>query len=452
MILKDHLMMKSNKNLENIARNLSLRGFSRVDKAGKVNLIYNNLQNSEIIENAISNTTNSSKVLLSKVVNANGTLDYTSLKNAFLENYKSKSTFYSAFNLIQEFGLLYEIDQEENILCEIPSEIFPNLQTIMKNKFPDINVEDVEPEESEEDVESEKIDTIAEILQKFALKTILKSLLEEAGIPKSGTKKEIIDRLLTKTEYYIGDLLDVLFQKPVLQDICIEMNIPKSGNKSKVIDRILIKTGEKEETDVAYFAQSSRRKATVLGKSARIKQKESETQEPVIVPEEKVLHLEEVSQDLSTEEIQEQEPKLLVEEIFEYLSTLDLDQAGISNELALEASVTTTLKNDRIFKNQGVTIERGSKSIRDNKQMPDIIIQKGSEKIYVEAKFIDQTHPTKTINSAKSQIVDFSSDYGKENIIFLFYDRDGKMGPQDIGRFKKMTGGRFVYWTQDDFQ
>lgn len=74
----------------------------------------------------------------------------------------------------------------------------------------------------------------------------LRDLLEEAGLKKSGNKRQLIDRIINETGYTLDYILSWLFKKDPLIEICEKMGLSSTGDKTAIINRILSKLGYKE--------------------------------------------------------------------------------------------------------------------------------------------------------------------------------------------------------------
>ena len=212
MQLKEVLMDKTSRELDNIARNLGVRGYTSLTKDGKIDLLCKNLPNSDVLGSAIEHQTPSARYLLILLITANGSLPYYDLRQKFAEKYRASSTYYDAYRSILDAGLIGEAEtDDEESLSSIPDELQTQLTEIIRTQYPDdatlLQTEKIEAVEEE----PQKIQGMNDILELYSQKSQLQTLLEEAGAPKSGTKKELIERLLTKTKYRPIELLDILF-------------------------------------------------------------------------------------------------------------------------------------------------------------------------------------------------------------------------------------------------
>ena len=406
-----------------------------------------NLPNNEILGSAVEHLTPSARYLLILLITANGSLPYYDLRQKFAEKYRASSTYYDAYGSVLDSGLAGEFETgDEGSTSIIPDELQIQLTEIIRTKYPDDAT--LLPTEKIEEVEEEpqKIQSINDILVLYSQKVELQTLLEEAGVAKTGTKNELVERILNKTTYKAWILLDILFSKAILQDICKTLGIPSSGIKPKLIERITTKVGF-TNIDPAYFASSSRRPKDevierpkiVLGKYGVEPQIGQEEDKDSFITEEK-----------QSKVIIQQK---LTKEVFDFLSNkLKLHHSIINDDSDLEASVYSALMSDYL-KEKGIET-RPYKNKDSGTDRPDYVITNGSEEIYLEVKYTDQKHPQNTINETHIQYSKFKADHKDSDIIILIYDRDGKISkgyPNDIERFEKLTSGLFKYLTQDDF-
>ncbi|MEE9173628.1 MAG: SAP domain-containing protein [Thermoplasmata archaeon] len=104
---------------------------------------------------------------------------------------------------------------------------------------------------------------LATLLNTFFLKDDLQSLLEDANLPVSGTKDELIDRLLEEADYSPEELLNYHY-KDDLKEFCEDLDLPVSGRKDELVDRLIefllgIEIEEAEEEEEPAPAPRPRR-------------------------------------------------------------------------------------------------------------------------------------------------------------------------------------------------
>ncbi|ADC70155.1 conserved hypothetical protein [Methanocaldococcus sp. FS406-22] len=99
----------------------------------------------------------------------------------------------------------------------------------------------------------DKLDLLVDILETYFQKWELQQFLEEAGLKKSGNKKELAERIIKESDYDFTYLLSRL-TKDELFDIVetyFEIKLPKSTTKQELLDIIFenIDMDEIEETE-----------------------------------------------------------------------------------------------------------------------------------------------------------------------------------------------------------
>jgi hypothetical protein len=97
-------------------------------------------------------------------------------------------------------------------------------------------------------------------LNKFLYKDTLEDIAFDYDLPYSGTKAQIIDRIVNNIP--LEEILDGYFYKDELKDICFELDLPVNGTKDDLIDSILNTITEiSEKTRGAYENASAVLKA-----------------------------------------------------------------------------------------------------------------------------------------------------------------------------------------------
>ncbi len=215
--------------------------------------------------------------------------------------------------------------------------------------------------------------------------------------------------------------------KPVLKWACEVLGCKVSGTKEELQTRVTEKLLQQQGTE----EKSVPKKRPAKQKKEAGDESPEKTVKPKAIPP--------------------PPPASLIDTIFDILKTIYIDYHGISDEDSLAASIATVLMNNAQLHTFGAKINRASTSQRDNKKQPDIVITKGdNERVFVESKYINQTHPTKSIGEAKEQFFNFAAEFGSNSGLFFFYDRDSKMPRQDIESFNKLGQGKVIYKTLDD--
>jgi hypothetical protein len=75
------------------------------------------------------------------------------------------------------------------------------------------------------------------ILVRYLYKEDVQDLLDELGLPVSGSKSDLVGRLMRSRDFDPGDALSFL-RKEELGDLCYELGMPVSGSRSDLIRRV----------------------------------------------------------------------------------------------------------------------------------------------------------------------------------------------------------------------
>ena len=80
--------------------------------------------------------------------------------------------------------------------------------------------------------------SLTTLLKYHVLKEDIQNVNRNLGVRVSGTKAELIEILLVETDRSPKGTLR-LFTKPILQDICRKLDLSRSGTKEQIIARII---------------------------------------------------------------------------------------------------------------------------------------------------------------------------------------------------------------------
>ncbi len=403
MSLRDLLTELSSTDLKDIARAHNIKGFSALNKDGVAALIDLNLQkmDDEVYGEIIHGLTSSQSFLLWLLSKKqNGVVLSNVIQGEFLEKFTRK-TYASALDWLMTLGFVFQRwnDEKEDDLLILPPEILPRIRKALKGLAFD--------QVKKEAPETEKVETLADILLELP-NGDLSGFCDDRGLPKSGTKDQLVQRIMGAG--LPPEEILALPSKPVLKWACEVLGCKVSGSKEDLQSRIM--------------------------------ERMSLVQEPAEKPEPKKRAPKPAPPPPPP-------PESLIDMVFNILNAIRIDYHGINDELSLAASIATLLMNDTQLRANAITIARLSTSQKNNKKMPDLIVTKGDmERIYVESKYINQTHPTNSTNEAKEQFFNFTGEFGQNSGIFYFYDKDKKMSGTDLENFRKQS--RVIYKTLDD--
>lgn len=379
MELKDLLGMSTLNELKAIARNLGVRGYTKLKKDGLVDLLVTSMQDPQSLEAALALLTRSGQHMVSILVEKKGELEYYKLLKEFSQQW-SKSTFYKAYRDLLDTGLIYEYwPDDETTLAIVPEEIIPNLEMLLG--VTEATVAEEEEELEEEDLE-EEIQYLDDFLSIFTTKVDLQGLLAQASVRTSGVKSELVTRLLYESGISPEEILDALFSKGILKEICREIGQPVSGTKPDLIQRILKHLPTEHERKVV-----EPEKAPVLAQKTKVK---------AIPREEK-----------------------LMDEVLDILDNIPIGEIALSRKVGdkekdIERMVLTALQTG--FRNRPVEIKGQAVGVVGKKIIiPDITID--YNKICIEIKYISDTADA---HRAIGQAANYADSYG--DVILYVYD------------------------------
>ncbi|MCI4327654.1 MAG: hypothetical protein L3K16_08515 [Thermoplasmata archaeon] len=75
------------------------------------------------------------------------------------------------------------------------------------------------------------------ILSRYLYKEDVQDLLEELGLPVTGSKPELVNRLARSPEFDPSEALSFL-RKEELADLCEEFGLPVSGSRPELVSRV----------------------------------------------------------------------------------------------------------------------------------------------------------------------------------------------------------------------
>lgn len=83
---------------------------------------------------------------------------------------------------------------------------------------------------------------LQKFMDKYLNKEEIKDLASEFDFKQSGTKKELIDRIISDPDFKLDDITSVLYKENV-QDICEDLGLKVTGTKDDLWDSIVEKLG-----------------------------------------------------------------------------------------------------------------------------------------------------------------------------------------------------------------
>lgn len=241
MDMHELLFSLTNEDLKELARINEIKGFSGLKKEDLAGLIYMNLYTMEnSLQDKFEGLPDSQKYFLTILAkNTSGTNLFNKIKSEFLQKYSS-STYYSALENLRSLALIFAVwdEEKQDDLLVIPSDFLSKIRKMTKELR--VNIKEEEQEE-----EKEEIKDVRDILN-YITKEELSWFCEDNNLAKSGTKEQIINRIM-ESKINISRILDIP-SKPILQEVCEILGLKISGRKEELKQSIIEKLNLKPKT------------------------------------------------------------------------------------------------------------------------------------------------------------------------------------------------------------
>ncbi|MGV9203863.1 MAG: SAP domain-containing protein [Promethearchaeia archaeon] len=420
--------------LKDICRTYDLNGYSRLRKDGLINLIKQNIKNpqfKEKIEELIPQN-GTTAFILKPILEGKGHREYSELREEVLKN-RSNSSFRTYFQMLLSNFILFESDAEDEDIIYLPDEFRSIAEKIMNENLDAEELEGVEAEEMEGE-EPTEIETLDDLLysKKYTTKKLLKRELEKLELSQSGTKDDLIARLLYESGGNVEDILNQVFAKVDLKEICREYNLFISGTKAELIARIVERLPVSKPNSV-YYKKPKRKDKTKATSSSKAKPKEvSQMASGQVKAQSQNTRVPQTEFDLS-------------EEIFTALDDFSLDINSISKQASLESTIFSFLKNLKNFKEEFKNIE-----IKRDPKEPVLVLSDGENKVAITVYFF---YKGRGISPQRRKISDnllsYQSKYSKD-LIYYVYDPNERLKVEDVEMFRNNI--KFIYRTERQFK
>ena len=422
--IKDLLPDKNVPSLIHVCKNLGLRGYTKLRKEGIVNLIRENVKNPQVQETIKYSIPDNGTValILKSLIDNKNELKYADLRNDILEK-RSNSTFRDNYRVLLAKSFIFEDEKSEDDVLYLPKEFSDIAKEVIEKR---IQEEEPKPEIEEvvEEQEQEKkiISTINQLLysKKFTSVSGIQKELMDRNLKISGTKNQLIERLLYESNEPIQNILGILFGKIELKEICRDFNLLVSGTKDTLIDRILENLPPTHPDKV----KSSIQEVEIV---------EGAVAEEVMgvasgLAEEKVSEIQPV------ELIQEEEPQMkIVEIVFNHLNNAWIDYKTITDNKSLAGIINTSLRN--LPNLRDAEIHRVDK-VREE---PIITIDKEGEVAAIFVWYFDKKKGYKAqMQKISLGIMTYSAQISKDVICYI-YDPEPKLSEEDIETFSSLS-------------
>jgi len=435
--IKDLLPDKKLQTLIHICQIFGLRGYTKLRKEGIINLISENFKNPQFQDSIRFLIPDNGTVALifKSFIDNNNEITYKDLRKEVTQK-RSGSTFRDNYRALMAKYILFEDEKSESDIHYLPEEYMNIAKEIIEKRIkeePEPELEP-EPEEVEEIKEKKTITTIDQLLysKKYTSASRLQRELMTRNLKISGTKDQLIERLLYESGEDVNDILDLLFGKVELKDICREFELPVSGTKDDLIKRILDKLPPAHPERIAI--------------------KEEKVKIEVKPIKEEVDTLASGQIELTTETIIE-EPKVeikvdLKKEIFDLLDIYKLDYRTITNKENFQGQVFSLLQNLRYFNPK----KFGDSKVERNPREPIILIEQGDQNIAVYVFYFDRNKKiaTTTLKGRFVQnAVTYKHRYTKDLITYV-YDPVERLDIEDQEIYAKEY--HLIYKNEKDFK
>jgi len=427
--VKEILVDKTVPILVHICKIFGLRGYSNLKKEGIIQLISENVENpqfQESLQYLIPNNGTAAFILNACVANKNE-ISYEILRKEVLLN-RSGSSFREVYRVLLSKYILFESEESDDDKVFLPKEFTNTAKKLITRK---LKVE--EPEEegtiAEQDIESKKqekipITKIEHLLHSRKYTTVenLQNLLMSLDLKISGTKAQLIERVLYEAHESLENLLNYIFGKNELKDICRDFELPVSGKKEELITRILDKLPPEFPDKISKEKKVSEEKTSLLpsqeaneGKGMASGQVESQIPQAV----EPTLRPKKIN---------------LLNEFYKFLKDLELDYRTIHNVESLAGQIFSIIHNMKLMKDEFKDIEIN----RDAKEQV-ISIKNAEDNIAI---FVWYFHKKRAPISQKQKIsyniVTYRATYS-EKLICYIYDPAGKLPQEEIDNYEKLA-------------
>lgn len=361
-------------------------------------------------------------LILKNLIDNKNEVKYADLRNAVLEK-RSGSTFRDNYRTLLAQSFIFEDEKSEEDVLYLPKEFSDIAKEVIKKRIqeeePELEIEEVvEEKEKEEKI----ISTIDQLLysKKYTSVSGIQKELMDRNLKISGTKDQLIERLLYESNEPIQNILGILFGKIELKEICREFNLLISGTKDTLIDRILEKLPPKHPDKVKLAVQ------------------EVELKEKVMVEEvagvASGLAEEKISEIQPVQSILEEEPRRKIAEIvFNHLYKAWIDYKTITDNKSLAGIINTSLRN--LPNLRDAEIHRVDK-VREE---PIITIEKEGEAVVIFVWYFDKKKGYKAqMQKISLGIMTYSAQISKDLICYI-YDPEPKLSEEDIGTFSSLS-------------
>lgn len=439
--IKELLPIKKVPALIHICQLFGFRGYSNLKKEGIINLIVENIKNPQFKEDLqylIPNNGTTALILKSLIENKNQII-YKQLRKVVLQE-RSSSTFRENYRKLLARYIIFEDEESDNDLIFLPKEYTETAKKIVNKKIREISTEEIVEEDDDEELKGKKeIKTIDQLLYSKKYSTIddLQLVLMSHDLKISGTKIELVERMLYDSNEPIEVIIEYLMSKNDLKDICRDFGLAVSSTKDQLLERIL------EKLPPAFpekaFKQSSLETQKVVVNIGDLAEPQiqgfssTEVNVPVIESREHVKEMKVIK------EIN------LKKDLFDLLNQAHLDYRTLSNTKTVAGQIFGLIKNIHLLKQEFRNLDIN----RDSKEQV-ISVKDGDDDLAISVWYFDKhKSPGSQKQKIAFNIMSYKERFGK-NLICYIYDPAGKLSNEDINMFK--ANARIIHKNERNFK
>ncbi len=430
----DFLPEKKVPTLIHICQRFGLRGYSNLRKEEIIKLIDDNLNNPQFKENFqfIIPDNGTTALILKTIINNKNEIGYNALREEILQQ-RSGTTFRDNYRKLLSRYIIFEDEKSDDDIIYLPREFIEPAKLIIEKRIKEDFIEEFIEEEFEEEIIDEQkkkeIETIEQLLysKKYATIEGLQFELLSQDMKISGTKNELIQRLLYETKDPIEDIISYLMTKDDLKEICRDFVLPVSGSKDELVERILDKLPPSKLKEISKPIELE---------EPNLKASKKKTDN---LTQEEILELKPYEEEKIPEKLN------MKKQINTFLEDIKLDYRTISDIKTLAGQIFSNIQNLKIMnpKYNNTTIERDPKE-----QL--ILITQNEETLAISVWYFSKyKSPGAQKQKISLNVMTYKTRYSK-NLICYIYDPAGKLSNEDIEMYKQFS--QIIHKNERDFK
>lgn len=410
----DFLREKKVPTLIHVCQRFGLRGYSNLRKEEIIKFIDDNLNDPQFKENLqyIIPDNGTTALILKTMIDNKNQIKYSKLRQEILQR-RSGTTFRDNFRKLLSRYVIYEDEKSDGDNIYLPKEFNDSAKLIIEKRIKEDLIEEISEEEIEEEIINEQqkkeIKKIEQLLYSKKYMTVegLQFELISQNMKISGTKNELIQRLLYETKDSLEDIISFLMTKDDLKEICRDFELPVSGSKDELIERILERLPPSHPKEIAKSIEIKEPKLQVNKENLKLKSYEEDT-----IPEKFNMK----------------------KKINSFLENIKLDYRTISDIKTLAGQIFSNVQNLKIMNPNYNNTEIS----RDPKEQL-ILINNNEETLAISVWYFDKyKSPGGQKQKISHNVMTYKTRYSK-NLICYIYDPAGKLANEDVEMYKQFS-------------